>query len=78
VALPGLSELYDTFSFKVLPWLGDTVAGDREAYQYLIESIRRFPDQDTFAAMIADAGFGRVKYRNQSGGIAALHSAWRI
>ncbi len=76
--LPGLAGLYDTFSFKVLPWIGATVADDREAYQYLVESIRRFPDQDTFAAMIRDAGFGRASYRNLSGGIAALHSAWRI
>lgn len=77
VRLPPLVPLYDIYSFAVLPWLGANVAGDRESYQYLAESIRRFPAQDDFAAMIAEAGFGRVRYRNLSGGIAALHSAWR-
>ena len=62
----------------MVPWLGEQVAGDRAAYQYLVESIRRFPDQATFAGMIAQAGLGRVRYRNLSGGIAALHSAWRL
>ncbi len=78
VILPGLKTAYDAYSFQVLPALGEIVAGDREAYQYLAESIRQFPDQDAFAAMIADAGLERVKIRNLSGGIAALHSAWRI
>ena len=54
------------------------VTGDRDSYQYLVESIRRFPDQDTFAAMIRQAGFGRVTWRNLSMGIAALHSGWKI
>jgi demethylmenaquinone methyltransferase / 2-methoxy-6-polyprenyl-1,4-benzoquinol methylase len=62
----------------VVPWLGEQVVGDRAAYQYLVESIRRFPDQTTFAGMIEQAGLGRVRYRNLSGGIAALHSAWRL
>ena len=62
----------------MIPRLGQWVAGDREAYQYLVESIRRFPPQDRFAAMIAEAGLGQVKYRNLAGGIAAMHSAWRI
>jgi demethylmenaquinone methyltransferase/2-methoxy-6-polyprenyl-1,4-benzoquinol methylase len=61
----------------VLPALGERVAGDREAYQYLAESIRRFPDQNAFAGMIAKAGLDQVKVRNLSGGIAAIHSAWR-
>jgi demethylmenaquinone methyltransferase/2-methoxy-6-polyprenyl-1,4-benzoquinol methylase len=78
VAVPGLERLYDAYSFNVLPALGELVAGDRESYQYLVESIRRFPDQQRFAAAIAEAGLGNVKYRNLSGGIAALHSAWRI
>jgi demethylmenaquinone methyltransferase / 2-methoxy-6-polyprenyl-1,4-benzoquinol methylase len=78
VILPGLKSAYDTYSFKVLPALGELVAKNRDAYQYLAESIRQFPDQDTFAQMIADAGLEQVKVRNLSGGIAALHSAWRI
>jgi len=62
----------------VLPALGEIVAGDREAYRYLAESIRCFPDQDAFAVLVAEAGLAQVKYRNLSGGIAAIHSAWRI
>jgi demethylmenaquinone methyltransferase/2-methoxy-6-polyprenyl-1,4-benzoquinol methylase len=58
--------------------MGQVVAGDRDSYQYLVESIRRFPDQETFAAMIRTAGFGHVRYRNLSLGIAALHSGWKI
>jgi demethylmenaquinone methyltransferase/2-methoxy-6-polyprenyl-1,4-benzoquinol methylase len=73
-----LQPLYDAYSFKLVPWLGDKVADDRAAYQYLVESIRRFPNQDTFAAMIEAAGLARVRYRNLTGGVAALHSAWRI
>ena len=78
VAWPILDKIYDTYSFQVLPQLGKWVAGDAEAYHYLAESIRRFPDQDTFAEMITDAGLDQVKYRNLSGGIVAIHSAWRI
>ena len=78
VVLPLISELYELYCFKVLPTLGQVVTGDRQAYQYLAESIRRFPDQDALADLIAAAGFGRVRYRNLTGGIAALHSAWRI
>ena len=78
VVLPVLDKLYDAYSFRVLPALGERVAGDRDAYQYLAESIRGFPDQDTFAKMIAAAGLEQVKVRNLSGGIAATHSAWRI
>jgi demethylmenaquinone methyltransferase/2-methoxy-6-polyprenyl-1,4-benzoquinol methylase len=69
---------YDRFSFNVIPGLGQALAGDRASYQYLVESIRRFPDQETFAAIIAAAGFERVAYRNLSMGIAALHSAWKL
>ena len=78
VNLPLLDRLYDTYSFTVLPVLGRFVAGDAEAYRYLAESIRRFPSQRVFTKMIADAGLKRVAYRSLSGGIAALHSAWRI
>lgn len=78
VAVPLLSELYDLYSFKVLPALGGWVAGDRDAYRYLVESIRHFPPQDELAGLVAEAGFGRVRYRNLTGGIAALHSAWRL
>lgn len=78
VALPVLDKIYDEYSFRVLPVLGRMVAGDRESYQYLAESIRRFPPQDEFLAMIEKAGFTRASYRNLSGGIAALHSGWRV
>jgi demethylmenaquinone methyltransferase/2-methoxy-6-polyprenyl-1,4-benzoquinol methylase len=69
---------YDRYSFNVIPGLGQALAGDRASYQYLVESIRRFPDQERFVAMIAAAGFERVAYRNLSMGIAALHSAWKL
>lgn len=74
----GLQKLYDLYSFNVIPRMGQLIAGDRDSYQYLVESIRRFPDQETFAAMIRDAGFEQVSYRNLSMGIAALHSGWKI
>jgi demethylmenaquinone methyltransferase/2-methoxy-6-polyprenyl-1,4-benzoquinol methylase len=77
VALPLLDRLYDEYSFRVLPAIGGAVTGNAEAYRYLAESIRRFPPQERFARMIAAAGLDMVKYRNLSGGIAALHSAWR-
>jgi demethylmenaquinone methyltransferase/2-methoxy-6-polyprenyl-1,4-benzoquinol methylase len=78
VTLPVLDRIYDAYSFTVLPQLGRLVAGDAESYRYLAESIRRFPSQDGFARMIGAAGLSRVRYRNLSGGIATLHSAWRI
>ncbi len=78
VEAPGLDALYDRFSFSVLPKLGEWVAKDAESYRYLAESIRRFPAQKPFARMIEHAGLSRVKIRNLSGGIAAMHSAWRI
>jgi demethylmenaquinone methyltransferase/2-methoxy-6-polyprenyl-1,4-benzoquinol methylase len=78
VGLPGLARLYDLYSFNVLPRIGAVVTGDREAYQYLVESIRRFPDQQELARRMAAAGFERVTVRNLSGGIAALHSGWRL
>lgn len=78
VVVPVLDGLYDTYSFRVLPWLGGLVAGDREAYRYLAESIRRFPAQKELEARMTAAGFSQVKHRNLSGGIAAIHSGWRI
>ncbi len=78
VQAPILDALYDKFSFSVLPRLGEMVAGDAEAYRYLAESIRRFPPQAKFAKMIEAAGLSQVKVRNMTGGIAAMHSAWRI
>lgn len=78
VVVPGLDLLYDFYSFKLLPEIGRVVARNRDAYQYLAESIRRFPDQQRFAAMIAEAGFARVGYRNLTGGIAAIHWGWKI
>ncbi len=78
VEAPILDDLYERFSFSVLPKLGEWVAQDAESYRYLAESIRKFPPQAKFAKMIEKAGLSRVKVRNLSGGIAALHSAWRI
>ena len=78
VRAPGLDALYDLYSFAVLPRLGEAVAGDGAAYRYLAESIRRFPGQEKFVAAIAGAGFSQVKYRNLSGGIAAIHSGWKL
>lgn len=78
VVLPGLDMLYDRYSFSILPWLGKAVAGDAEAYRYLAESIRKFPKQEDLADMIRKAGLDQVKVHNLSGGIAAIHAAWRI
>jgi demethylmenaquinone methyltransferase/2-methoxy-6-polyprenyl-1,4-benzoquinol methylase len=75
---PLLQPLYDLYSFQIVPLLGQIVAGDRDAYVYLVESIRRFPRQSELAEMIEGAGFDRVKFRNLTGGVAALHSAWRL
>lgn len=77
VVVPSLEKIYDTYSFHIIPTLGGLIARDRDAYTYLVESVRRFPDQSTFADMIKAAGFGRVGVRNLSGGIAAIHSGWR-
>ncbi|MDE2008064.1 MAG: ubiquinone/menaquinone biosynthesis methyltransferase, partial [Rhodospirillales bacterium] len=72
------APVYDAWSFRVLPALGARVAGDAESYQYLAESIRTFPDQEKLASMMRAAGFARVEARNLSGGIAAIHSGWRL
>ena len=74
----GMQKLYDLYSFNVIPKMGKVIAGDEDSYQYLVESIRKFPDQEIFASMIRQAGFEMVKYRNLSMGIAALHSGWKI
>lgn len=74
----GLQKLYDLYSFNVIPRMGQMIANDRDSYQYLVESIRNFPEQEVFAEMIRQAGFDQVKYRNLSMGIAALHSGWKI
>lgn len=73
-----LQKAYDLYSFNVIPVMGQVVAGDRDSYQYLVESIRKFPDQETFAGMIRAAGFGQVSYRNLTMGVAALHSGWKL
>jgi demethylmenaquinone methyltransferase/2-methoxy-6-polyprenyl-1,4-benzoquinol methylase len=78
VVLPLLEKPYNFYSFKALPWLGGQIANDRESYQYLAESIRKFPDQERFQKMIVGAGLAQVTYCNLTGGIAAIHSAWRV
>jgi demethylmenaquinone methyltransferase / 2-methoxy-6-polyprenyl-1,4-benzoquinol methylase len=75
---PLLQPLYDLYSFQIVPLLGQIVTGDREAYAYLVESIRRFPRQSELSEMIARAGLDQVRFRNLTGGVAALHSAWRL
>jgi demethylmenaquinone methyltransferase / 2-methoxy-6-polyprenyl-1,4-benzoquinol methylase len=78
VDVPGLDRLYELFSFRVIPPLGRAVTGDAESYQYLVESIRKFPRPNVFAEMIRTAGFARVNWQTLSGGIVALHSGWRL
>jgi demethylmenaquinone methyltransferase/2-methoxy-6-polyprenyl-1,4-benzoquinol methylase len=78
VDVPGLDKLYDLYSFNVIPALGRMVAGDAGAYRYLVESIRRFPRPDAFAAMLRTAGFHRASFQRMTGGIVALHSGWRL
>ncbi len=78
VVLPLLDRLYDLYSFQVLPWLGQVVAKDRASYQYLVESIRRFPPQAELLALMEQAGLARARVENLTGGIAAIHSGWRI
>jgi len=75
---PLLQPLYDLYSFNLVPLLGRVVTGDRQAYAYLVESIRRFPRQGELCEMIARAGLDQVRFRNLTGGVAALHSAWRL
>ncbi|MBS0246046.1 MAG: bifunctional demethylmenaquinone methyltransferase/2-methoxy-6-polyprenyl-1,4-benzoquinol methylase UbiE [Proteobacteria bacterium] len=78
VDVPGLDKLYELYSFKVIPRVGERVTGDREAYQYLVESIRKFPKPKAFAAMIEAAGFRRVSFTQMTGGVVAMHSGWKL
>ncbi|MGF1649063.1 MAG: bifunctional demethylmenaquinone methyltransferase/2-methoxy-6-polyprenyl-1,4-benzoquinol methylase UbiE [Hyphomicrobiaceae bacterium] len=78
VDVPILDRVYDFHSFEVIPRLGELAAGARQPYEYLVESIRKFPNQTMFAEMIRAAGFEQVTYRNLTGGIAAIHSGWRL
>ncbi|MAZ14944.1 MAG: bifunctional demethylmenaquinone methyltransferase/2-methoxy-6-polyprenyl-1,4-benzoquinol methylase UbiE [Ahrensia sp.] len=78
VDAPVLETVYEKWSFNAIPRIGQAVTGDGEPYRYLVESIRKFPNQENFAAMIRKAGFSRVSYKNFTGGIAALHSGWKL
>lgn len=78
VDLPGLDAIYDAYSFRAIPEIGRLVTGDREAYQYLVESIRKFPDRDAFSQLMREVGFARVSAVPMSGGIVALHSGWKL
>lgn len=78
VDVPLLDQVYDAYSFTVIPAVGKVVTGDGQPYRYLVESIRTFPKQDAFKAMIAKAGFHNASYRNLTGGVVAIHSGWRI
>ena len=73
-----LQKMYDLYSFNAIPAMGKIITGDRDSYQYLVESIRNFPDQETFIDMVRTAGFENAKYRNLSLGIACLHSGWKL
>jgi demethylmenaquinone methyltransferase / 2-methoxy-6-polyprenyl-1,4-benzoquinol methylase len=78
VDVPGLDTLYEFYSFNIIPRVGQAVTGDREAYQYLVESIRKFPKPKAFAAMIEQARFRRVTFTPMTGGVVALHSGWKL
>lgn len=73
-----MASIYDAYSFHVIPQIGKMVVGDGSPYQYLVESIRHFPNQESFASMLREAGFGNVTYHNLSNGVVAIHSGWRI
>jgi len=75
---PMMQAAYDAYSFNVIPRMGKLIANDSESYQYLVESIRNFPDQETFLSMVKAAGFENAKFRNMTMGVAALHSGWKI
>ena len=78
VDVPLLDSIYDAYSFTVIPAVGKVVTGDGHPYRYLVESIRKFPDQETFLRMMCDAGFENAKFRNLTMGVAALHSGWKL
>jgi demethylmenaquinone methyltransferase/2-methoxy-6-polyprenyl-1,4-benzoquinol methylase len=73
-----MQRIYDIYSFNFIPTMGKIIANDRDSYQYLVESIRKFPDQETFLGMVRNAGFENAKFRNLTMGIACLHSGWKI
>ena len=73
-----LRKIYDVWSFQFMPRIGQKITGDKEAYNYLVESIRQFPSQPELTQMFSEAGFSRVKYRNLSNGIVTLHSGWKL
>ena len=73
-----LKKIYDIWSFQFMPRIGQKITGDKEAYNYLVESIRQFPSQPELTQMFSEAGFSRVKYRNLSNGIVTLHSGWKL
>ncbi|MBP0483359.1 bifunctional demethylmenaquinone methyltransferase/2-methoxy-6-polyprenyl-1,4-benzoquinol methylase UbiE [Sagittula salina] len=73
-----MQKAYDLYSFNIIPKMGQVIAGDHDSYQYLVESIRRFPDQETFLGMVREAGFDNAKYRNLTMGVACLHSGWKL
>ena len=75
---PAMQWAYDKYSFNLIPLMGQLIANDRDSYQYLVESIRKFPDQDMFLNMVRSAGFENAKYRNLTAGVACLHSGWKI
>lgn len=78
VEMPGLDRIYDAYSFNVIPPLGKMITGDGEPYQYLVESIRQFPRPDAFSQMIREAGFSQVTHRALTGGVANIHSGWKL
>jgi demethylmenaquinone methyltransferase/2-methoxy-6-polyprenyl-1,4-benzoquinol methylase len=78
VDVPGLDRLYELYSFNIIPAVGKAVTGNREAYQYMVESIRKFPKPKAFAQMMTDAGFRRASFTLMTGGVVALHSGWRL
>jgi demethylmenaquinone methyltransferase/2-methoxy-6-polyprenyl-1,4-benzoquinol methylase len=78
VDVPGIDKLYELYSFQVIPRIGQAVTGDREAYQYLVESIRKFPKPPAFAKMIEAAGFRRISFTTMTAGVVALHSGWKL
>jgi demethylmenaquinone methyltransferase/2-methoxy-6-polyprenyl-1,4-benzoquinol methylase len=75
---PSMQWAYDRYSFNIIPPMGKIIANDSESYQYLVESIRKFPNQDKFLKMVNNAGFSNAKYRNLTMGVACLHSGWKI
>jgi demethylmenaquinone methyltransferase/2-methoxy-6-polyprenyl-1,4-benzoquinol methylase len=78
VTVPGVDALYELYSFNVIPRIGQAITGDRGAYQYLVESIRKFPKPPAFAKMIEAAGFRRVSFTTMTAGVVALHSGWKL